>query len=49
MFIEAGGYSKQEYWTEAGWKWKEEEGITEPNFWEDPRWNQDDYPVVGVC
>jgi formylglycine-generating enzyme required for sulfatase activity len=48
MFIEAGGYSKQEYWTAEGWQWKESEGITQPRYWDEPTWNKPDHPVVAV-
>ena len=48
MFIEAGGYSRREYWTDEGWQWKESQSITQPVYWEDGRFNQADYPVVGV-
>jgi formylglycine-generating enzyme required for sulfatase activity len=47
-FIEGGGYENQAYWTEAGWAWREEEGSTQPRYWGDPKWNQPNYPVVGV-
>jgi formylglycine-generating enzyme required for sulfatase activity len=47
-FVEDGGYSKAEYWSEEGWQWKESNGITEPAYWTDPAWNGADYPVVGV-
>jgi len=47
-FIEAGGYSKREYWTAEGWQWKESAGITQPHSWNDPTWNKPDHPVVGV-
>jgi len=32
-FIAAGGYKSREYWTEAGWKWRE--GETEPREWDE--------------
>jgi formylglycine-generating enzyme required for sulfatase activity len=47
-FIEDGGYENPDYWIEAGWAWREAEAITRPRFWEDPRWNQPNHPVVGV-
>jgi formylglycine-generating enzyme required for sulfatase activity len=47
-FVEGDGYTNQDYWTEAGWQWKEEEGIVQPRFWDDTEWNGDDYPVVGI-
>jgi iron(II)-dependent oxidoreductase len=47
-FIEDGGYENQAYWTEAGWAWREGEGITQPGYWGDSKWKQPDCPVVGV-
>jgi len=47
-FMEAGGYEKQEYWSDEGWQWKQQEERTEPRYWNDPKWNQPDQPVVGV-
>jgi formylglycine-generating enzyme required for sulfatase activity len=46
-FIGAGGYRNRQYWTEAGWKWKEREGWTEPRDYGDP-FNLPNHPVVGV-
>jgi len=48
QFIEAEGYSHQEYWSEEGWRWKEELNISQPAFWDDPNLNSPDQPVVGV-
>jgi formylglycine-generating enzyme required for sulfatase activity len=47
-FVEGDGYDNQEYWTEAGWRWRTENSIKEPSRWNDSDWNQDDYPVVGI-
>jgi len=47
-FIEADGYTISDYWTYAGWSWKESNAIKEPLFWNDARYNQDNQPVVGV-
>lgn len=47
-FVQARGYEQRQYWAEAGWQKKEQEGWTEPRFWRDSRWNQPDHPVVGV-
>jgi formylglycine-generating enzyme required for sulfatase activity len=47
-FIAAGGYEKQEYWSEEGWNWHEKEKISEPRYWGKDEWNQPDHPVVGV-
>jgi len=48
QFVEDGGYAKQEYWTAAGWAWREENSVTQPRYWDDPAWNSADHPVVGV-
>lgn len=32
-FIEAGGYQKEEYWTEEGWSWLSWQQATLPRFW----------------
>src|SRR5262249_44520451 len=32
-FLTAGGYQTRSLWSEAGWKWKEENGITQPLYW----------------
>ena len=63
-FVDAGGYRNHQYWivaTEedslAGWRWKEENHIAAPKFWDlnaQPYWKSDFYsnlpntPVVGV-
>lgn len=47
-FIEAGGYEKQPYWSYEGWRFRTQENITSPRFWNDTKWNKPNYPVVGV-
>jgi formylglycine-generating enzyme required for sulfatase activity/predicted Ser/Thr protein kinase len=47
-FVAGDGYRNRDYWTEAGWAWREEDKIVKPQYWDDPQWNGDDYPVVGV-
>jgi formylglycine-generating enzyme required for sulfatase activity len=47
-FIKDDGYENLDYWTEAGWKQKENEGWKQPRFWEDDRFNDLSQPVVGV-
>ncbi len=47
-FIEAGGYRRQELWTRAGWRRKEERGWEQPHFWTNRRWNRPAQPVVGI-
>lgn len=48
VFIKSGGYKTKKYWTEAGWRFVCELGLTHPNYWFDDHWNQDDQPVTGV-
>lgn len=33
-FIRDGGYRRPELWTEAGWAWREREGVDAPLYWE---------------
>lgn len=57
-FIEHGGYDTREWWTDAGWEWKEREGIRAPLYWTGPSWCErsffaeenlrPDAPVTGV-
>jgi formylglycine-generating enzyme required for sulfatase activity len=47
-FVEGDGYTNRDYWTEAGWAWKEEARRTQPYFWGDARRSGDNQPVVGV-
>ena len=48
QFIDAKGYAKDELWSEAGLRWRNENKIGAPDYWDDERWNQSDHPVVGV-
>lgn len=48
VFISAGGYGNQQYWSDDGWKWKTTNNVTGPQYWDDPQWNKADHPVVGV-
>ena len=47
-FVLADGYRNQAYWSSEGWKWKTEENISSPEYWNDTEWNKADRPVVGV-
>ncbi len=47
-FVAGDGYRNRDYWTDAGWRWREEEGIVQPGYWDDPKWNGDNHPVVGI-
>ncbi|MCK6628941.1 MAG: SUMF1/EgtB/PvdO family nonheme iron enzyme [Anaerolineae bacterium] len=54
QFIAAGGYERQEWWSKAGWQWRQGEPayswqkLDRPDFWEDNRWNRANQPVVGI-
>jgi iron(II)-dependent oxidoreductase len=32
-FVEAGGYSNREYWSDAGWDWLQSSAVTAPKYW----------------
>ncbi|MCL9798398.1 ergothioneine biosynthesis protein EgtB [Frankia sp. AgKG'84/4] len=33
-FIEAGGYDDERLWSPAGWEWRQQEGLSAPEFWQ---------------
>jgi iron(II)-dependent oxidoreductase len=39
-FVEAGGYANRALWSDEGWAWVQQEGVTHPAFWlmSDGRW-----------
>ena len=47
-FIDAGGYAARRWWTDAGWRLREEKDWTEPRYWDSSDFNGTDQPVVGV-
>ena len=47
-FLKDKGYAERKFWSDAGWNWKQSENITAPRFWQHPRWNGPNQPVVGV-
>jgi formylglycine-generating enzyme required for sulfatase activity len=47
-FVDANGYLSREWWTEMGWRWLQSRPQPVPGFWDDPRFNDDMQPVVGV-
>ncbi|MBI3915293.1 MAG: SUMF1/EgtB/PvdO family nonheme iron enzyme [Chloroflexi bacterium] len=47
-FIDAGGYQTKALWTDAGWEWREKNSVAKPDYWDDPQWNLENHPVVGV-
>jgi ergothioneine biosynthesis protein EgtB len=32
-FVDAGGYQTRGLWSDAGWHWREQDGVTHPAFW----------------
>ncbi len=53
FFVEDGGYSEKwiDCWRKDGlqaWEYKQRNGWTEPRLWDDPRFNLDNQPVVGI-
>jgi iron(II)-dependent oxidoreductase len=60
-FIEDGGYQREEFWSTAGWEWRQTGGATEPAYWSHSgnRWYHNsfgrslpvegDHPVMHVC
>jgi iron(II)-dependent oxidoreductase len=60
-FMEAGGYTRRELWSDAGWAWLQEAGVRAPKYWtrQESEWttrsmNQvraldPDRPVCHVC
>jgi iron(II)-dependent oxidoreductase len=61
VFIAAGGYETPQYWSEAGWRWREEAGLRAPKYWRfgDGVWStrsmdrvgpvDPSHPVCHVC
>ncbi len=33
-FVEAGGYRRREWWSDAGWAWLQESGVSAPKHWD---------------
>jgi iron(II)-dependent oxidoreductase len=33
QFVEAGGYGREQYWTQAGWQWRAQENVAAPRYW----------------
>jgi sulfatase modifying factor 1 len=47
-FIDAGGYNTQAFWSAAGWSWRTNYSITEPQSWSSYGPGYPAFPVVGV-
>ncbi len=48
VFMDAGGYANRRWWSDEGWTWLQQTGVTEPAYWQVRRWNGPNQPVVGV-
>jgi iron(II)-dependent oxidoreductase len=48
-FVEAGGYRRREWWTDAGWAWRAGSGAEAPRYWirEGHAWLQRRFDKVG--
>ncbi|MDJ0713379.1 MAG: SUMF1/EgtB/PvdO family nonheme iron enzyme [Prochloraceae cyanobacterium] len=46
-FINAGGYENSQWWSEEGWKWLEENPVSQPLYWLDSS-DWENHPVCGV-
>ncbi len=47
-FVQAGGYDYKDWWSEEGWKYRQEENWEAPRWWRDENFNLPNQPVVGV-
>ncbi len=47
-FMDVGGYQNRAWWSDEGWAWLQQKGVTEPAYWQDRRWNVPNQPVMGV-
>ena len=49
-FVDDGCYGKarKKMWSEQGWRWREKNEISEPEYWHDRKWNAPNFPVVGI-
>lgn len=48
-FVEAGGYRTREFWSDAGWTWREQRGAEQPVYWQGKRdgvWTHRRYRTV---
>ncbi len=48
VFIKDGGYTRKEFWSDEGWRWREKEGVAAPQYWPNPNFNGPNQPVVTV-
>lgn len=48
LFVEAGGYSTERWWTVEGWKQRQKNRWTQPPYWTYSDWNDAEQPVIKV-
>lgn len=48
FFLEAGGYDDAMLWTDAGWEWRTDQGITQPACLNESDFNAPGQPVVCI-
>ena len=48
LFMDDDGYGTRKWWSDAGWEWKEQEHLTEPDYWHNRHWNGPNQPLVGI-
>ena len=47
-FIESNGYNTERWWTAEGWEHRQQNGWTEPRYWQDSLRDGADYPIGSV-
>jgi len=49
-FVADGGYEREQWWTTEGWAWRQEAGLTGPQFWarDGDRWACDRFGVIAA-
>ncbi|MBF6339926.1 SUMF1/EgtB/PvdO family nonheme iron enzyme [Nocardia abscessus] len=47
-FVMADGYRNEDWWSPAGWRWKQRHGIAFPRYWHNRAIGGPNYPVTGV-
>jgi formylglycine-generating enzyme required for sulfatase activity len=48
VFMDDGGYTHPDYWTDDGWTWRTEDHIMQPACWTESAYNAPNQPVVCV-
>lgn len=47
-FVRDNGYATRQFWTEAGWSWKERAKVSQPALWTLAEYSRPNCPVVAV-